>query len=176
QGIRARRFRTACAPGCVTARARGCSVRRGYPAGDSRPLGARCVDQRRLHHTRPARAQGPPQIVGRRSHTAAGRPPAQVLCVAACRGRSTAAGVPRVYGDGRRRSRAAGDKVKIRPPWVASWLLSRRLRDEWREFVVGDLEEEFATRSGDSRLAARAWFWWQTIRCLAAPPPVRPNR
>jgi hypothetical protein len=31
-----------------------------------------------------------------------------------------------------------------------------RLRDEWRDFVVGDPEEEFATRSGDSRLAARA--------------------
>jgi predicted permease len=65
--------------------------------------------------------------------------------------------------------------VKIRPPWFASWLLSIRLHDEWRDFVVGDLEEEFATRSGDSRLAARAWFWWQTIRCLAAPPPVRIN-
>jgi putative ABC transport system permease protein len=66
--------------------------------------------------------------------------------------------------------------VKIGPPRFASWLLSIRLRDEWRDFVVGDLEEEFATRSGDSRLAARAWFWWQTIRCLAAPPPVRRNR
>jgi putative ABC transport system permease protein len=65
--------------------------------------------------------------------------------------------------------------VKIRPPRFASWLLSIRLRDEWREFVVGDLEEEFATRSGDSPLAARAWFWWQTIRCLAAPPPIRHN-
>jgi putative ABC transport system permease protein len=66
--------------------------------------------------------------------------------------------------------------VKIRPPRFASWLLSIRLRDEWRDFVVGDLEEEFTSRSGDSRLAARAWFWWQTIRCLAAPPPFRPNR
>jgi putative ABC transport system permease protein len=66
--------------------------------------------------------------------------------------------------------------VKIRPNRFASWLLSIRLPDEWRDFVVGDLEEEFAVRSGDSRLAARAWFWWQTIRCLAAPPPVRPNR
>jgi putative ABC transport system permease protein len=65
--------------------------------------------------------------------------------------------------------------VKIRPPRFASWLLSIRLREEWRDFVVGDLEEEFATRSGDSRLVARAWFWWQTIRCLAAPPPVRIN-
>jgi putative ABC transport system permease protein len=50
-----------------------------------------------------------------------------------------------------------------------------RLRDEWREFVLGDLEEEFATRSGDSRVAARGWFWWQTMRCLVAPPVVRPH-
>jgi len=38
--------------------------------------------------------------------------------------------------------------VKINPPRLAIWLLSIRLRDEWREFVVGDLEEEFETRSG----------------------------
>jgi predicted permease len=53
--------------------------------------------------------------------------------------------------------------------------LTRRLSAEWRDFVVGDLEEEFGTRSGDSPVAGHAWFWWQTIRCLAAPPPVRPN-
>jgi len=62
------------------------------------------------------------------------------------------------------------------PPRLAIWLLTRRLSAEWRDFVVGDLEEEFATRSGDSPVAARAWFWWQTMRCLAAPPPVRSNR
>jgi putative ABC transport system permease protein len=62
------------------------------------------------------------------------------------------------------------------PPRLAIWLLTRRLSAEWRDFVVGDLEEEFATRSGDSPVAAHAWFWWQTMRCLAAPPPVRPNR
>jgi predicted permease len=61
------------------------------------------------------------------------------------------------------------------PPRLAIWLLTRRLSAEWRDFVVGDLEEEFATRSGESPVAAHAWFWWQTMRCLAAPPPVRPN-
>jgi hypothetical protein len=61
------------------------------------------------------------------------------------------------------------------PPRLAIWLLTRRLSAEWREFIVGDLKEEFGTRRGASRLAARAWFWWQTIRCLAAPPPVRTN-
>jgi putative ABC transport system permease protein len=61
------------------------------------------------------------------------------------------------------------------PPRLATWLLTRRLSAEWRDFVVGDLEEEFSTRSADSPVAAHAWFWWQTIRCLTAPPPVRPN-
>jgi putative ABC transport system permease protein len=60
------------------------------------------------------------------------------------------------------------------PSRLAIWLLNKRLPAEWRDFVVGDLEEEFATRSGDSPVAAHAWFWWQTMRCLAAPPPVRP--
>src|SRR5262249_59545455 len=59
------------------------------------------------------------------------------------------------------------------PPRFATGLLTRRLSAEWLDFVVGDLEEEFATRSVDSPLAAHAWFWWQTLRCLAAPPPVR---
>jgi predicted permease len=62
------------------------------------------------------------------------------------------------------------------PPRLAIWLLTRRLSAEWRDFVVGDLQEEFATRSGDSAVAAQAWLWWQTMRCLAAPPPVRPTR
>jgi putative ABC transport system permease protein len=43
---------------------------------------------------------------------------------------------------------------------------------DWRDFVLGDLEEEFRTRVA-SPLAARRWFWWQTIRCLALPPRPR---
>ena len=61
------------------------------------------------------------------------------------------------------------------PPRLAIWLLNTRLSAEWRDFVIGDLEEEFATRRGDSPVAAHAWFWWQTMRCRAAPSPVRPN-
>ena len=57
------------------------------------------------------------------------------------------------------------------PPRLAVWLLSRRLAPEWREFVIGDLAEEFAARANASRGRARRWFWWQAIRCLAAPPP-----
>jgi putative ABC transport system permease protein len=66
-------------------------------------------------------------------------------------------------------------KKTTNPPRLAIWLLARRLSTEWRDFVVGDLEEEFSTRSVDSPMAAHAWFWWQTVRCLAAPPPVRLN-
>jgi putative ABC transport system permease protein len=62
------------------------------------------------------------------------------------------------------------------PPRLAIWLLTRRLSNEWRDFIIGDLEEEFETRSGDSPVAAHAWFWWQTMRCLAAPPPVHPKQ
>ena len=61
------------------------------------------------------------------------------------------------------------------PPRLAIWLLTRRLSVEWRDFIVVDLKEEFGTRRGDSPVAAYAWFWCQTMRCLAAPPPVRPN-
>ena len=66
-------------------------------------------------------------------------------------------------------------KETTEPPRLAIWLLTRRLSAEWREFIVGDLEEEFARRSGDSPVAAHAWVWRQTMRCLAAPPPVRLN-
>jgi hypothetical protein len=61
------------------------------------------------------------------------------------------------------------------PPRLAIWLLTRRLLVEWRDFVIGDLEEEFGRQSGDSPVAGHAWFWWQTMRCLDAPPPVRRN-
>jgi hypothetical protein len=66
-------------------------------------------------------------------------------------------------------------KKTTNTPRLAIWLLTRRLSAEWRDFVVGDLEEEFRARSGNSSLAGHAWFWWQTVRCLAAPPPGRPN-
>ena len=61
---------------------------------------------------------------------------------------------------------------KLQPPSLGIWLLSKRLSDEWREFVIGDLDEEFATRAARSPLAARVWFWDQTIRALVRPLPV----
>ena len=51
-----------------------------------------------------------------------------------------------------------------------------RLPADWRDFVVGDLAEEFASRAARSAVAARVWFWWQTIRCLILPPPARRDR
>ena len=63
--------------------------------------------------------------------------------------------------------------MKSSPPRLASWLLTRRLPAEWRDFVVGDLEEEFQNRSAASPVGAWRWYWRQTIRCLARPPRVR---
>src|SRR5262249_62417892 len=126
-------------------------------------------------------APGPPAEKGflktprRRSHAAARRPPPKILCPAARRYRGAAPSVLCLHRNGGRPPGSAGVEVKMttHPPRLAIWLLTRRLSAEWRDFVVGDLEEEFATRSVDSPLAAHAWFWWQTLRCLAAPPPVR---
>ena len=61
--------------------------------------------------------------------------------------------------------------VALLPAWPI-WLLTRRLSNAWRDFVIGDLEEEYQTRRLRSPLAARSWFWRQTVRCLMAPPPV----
>ena len=59
------------------------------------------------------------------------------------------------------------------PPRLAVRLLTMRLPADWLDFVIGDLAEEFASRAARSAVAAHAWFWWQTIRCLILPPPVR---
>jgi len=64
--------------------------------------------------------------------------------------------------------------VRYDVPRLAVSLLTRRLSGEWRDFVLGDLEEEFHARCAVSPSAARRWLWWQTIRCLTTPPPVRP--
>jgi putative ABC transport system permease protein len=56
------------------------------------------------------------------------------------------------------------------PPRLAVWLLTQRLSDDWRDFVLGDLEEEFDGRAAASPRAARRWFWRQALRCAVAPP------
>jgi putative ABC transport system permease protein len=59
------------------------------------------------------------------------------------------------------------------PPALALALLRRRLPEDVREFVIGDLEEDFrdVVLPARGRRAARRWFWAQTARCLAAGRP-----
>jgi len=63
--------------------------------------------------------------------------------------------------------------MKQQAPRLAVSLLGRRVPEEWREFLLGDLEEEFQIRVQRSPSAARRWFWRQTLRCLVAPPRAR---
>jgi hypothetical protein len=53
----------------------------------------------------------------------------------------------------------------LQPPDLAARLLSRRLSPEWRDYVLGDLEEEFRARAAQSAPAARRWYWRQALRC-----------
>jgi predicted permease len=59
------------------------------------------------------------------------------------------------------------------PPPLAVWLLTARLREEWRDYVLGDLEEEFSQRAARSPAAARRWYWSQALRGLISRLPVR---
>jgi len=60
--------------------------------------------------------------------------------------------------------------MSLDPPRIAAWLLAHRLPADWREFVLGDLEEEFRAACAASPPRARRWYWWQAIRCIVAPP------
>ena len=52
------------------------------------------------------------------------------------------------------------------PPRFTRWILSRSLRVEDRQFVVGDLDEEFARRGRSA--AARWWYRSQALRSAAS--------
>jgi predicted permease len=55
----------------------------------------------------------------------------------------------------------------VPPPRLARWLLGRLLPPEAREFVIGDLDEEFARdRVPGGRMKARAWYWSHAIRSI----------
>ncbi len=55
------------------------------------------------------------------------------------------------------------------PPRLATALLRILLSRPDREFILGDLEEQYLQRSRQRRLRAWMWYWAQTIRsCLAA--------
>jgi putative ABC transport system permease protein len=60
--------------------------------------------------------------------------------------------------------------VSAAPPGLAVLLLTWRLSPEWRDFVLGDLEEEFLARAGASPRRAHLWYWRQALRCFAWPP------
>ena len=57
------------------------------------------------------------------------------------------------------------------PRWTVA-LISLRLPEPWREFVLGDLAEEYASRAATAPAAARRWLAWQTLRSIASPPPA----
>jgi putative ABC transport system permease protein len=60
------------------------------------------------------------------------------------------------------------------PPRLALWLLRSRLPIEDREFVLGDLEEEFLDRvAHDGGPRARRWYWRQAFRSLFVRRPRR---
>jgi predicted permease len=54
------------------------------------------------------------------------------------------------------------------PPRLAQWLATARLPDAQREFVLGDLDEEFQrAAAADGERAARRWYWHQAWRGAA---------
>ena len=60
--------------------------------------------------------------------------------------------------------------MKVTPPPLAMWLLSHRLSETWRDFVLGDLEEEFHARVADLG-AGRTSLVLAPGRCAACSHP-----
>jgi putative ABC transport system permease protein len=58
------------------------------------------------------------------------------------------------------------------PPRLAEWLVSRVVSHDRRDFVLGDLEEEFTARAAVDPRDARRWYWRQAIRCMGGSPAV----
>ena len=59
---------------------------------------------------------------------------------------------------------------------LVQWLLRQRLPEEWAEFVLGDLEEEYHRRRGQSSFGASVWLLRQTLVCLSSPAPAGSRR
>ena len=55
---------------------------------------------------------------------------------------------------------------QVTPPPAAVRLLALTAPESDREFMLGDLEEEFARRSVTSEAEARRWFWRQVLRSV----------
>ena len=61
------------------------------------------------------------------------------------------------------------------PPRLAIWLLTQAAvgrRGATSSSAISKKSSRRAAATSPRRPRAR-WFWWQTVRCLAAPPPVR---
>lgn len=58
--------------------------------------------------------------------------------------------------------------MKVRPPRLAGWLVSRAIPQRRREELLGDLEELFQIQvNAHGRAPARWWYWRQTIDAIA---------
>ncbi len=53
------------------------------------------------------------------------------------------------------------------PPQIASWILTRLLDRDAREFGLGDLQEEFDVRARGNPASARRWYRRQMARAIA---------
>ena len=59
------------------------------------------------------------------------------------------------------------------PPWLALRLLSWRVPEPEREYLIGDLLEAFALHAERNGLtSARRWFWRETVHLMFAPWPL----
>lgn len=61
------------------------------------------------------------------------------------------------------------NEMSSHPPALARLLLRLFVRDAGREFVVGDLDEEYRryVLPKTGRRLARRWYWWQAIRTVS---------
>jgi len=62
---------------------------------------------------------------------------------------------------------------KTKPPRVARWLLFVLLPRKNREFILGDLDEDFhrLVKQPFGLAGARRWYWTQAWKCVARPEP-----
>jgi predicted permease len=56
--------------------------------------------------------------------------------------------------------------VKDRPPRLAVWLIEAVVRPPAREFLLGDLDEQFARRAAGHPRRARRWYWREAVRAV----------
>lgn len=50
---------------------------------------------------------------------------------------------------------------------LANWILACVVSPDDRQYILGDLAEEYAVRRGDmSRMSARWWYWTQVLRSI----------